>query len=128
MKIALTIHLNTTSAPAKPDWDLLRKGIFGDGGGNYKVEFQPSGQASCGFVGTLGSAEFIAGPPLNDGRWHSVQCVKTTTTIRLIVDGRRFTKQTRIGSISNDAPLVIGARPGSEFFRGALDEAGVTIG
>jgi hypothetical protein len=57
-----------------------------------------------------------------------VQCVKTTTTIRLIVDGRRFTKQARVGSMSNGAALTIGARPGSEFFRGALDEASVTIG
>jgi hypothetical protein len=127
-KITLTIHLNTTSAPLKPDWDLLRKGVFGDGLGDYKVEFQPSGQASCGFVGTLRGAEITSGPPLDDGRWHSVQCVKTTTTIRLIVDGRRFTKQARVGSMSNGAALTIGARPGSEFFRGALDEASVTIG
>jgi hypothetical protein len=127
-KITLTIHLNTTSAPTKPDWDLMRKGVFGDGVGDYKIEFQPSGQASCGFLGSLRSAEFISGPRLNDGRWHTVQCVKTTSTIRLIVDGRRFTKHVRVGSIANGAPLAIGARPDSEFFQGALDEASVTIG
>ena len=127
-KIMLTIHLNTTVAPARPDWDLLRKGVFGSGLGEYKVEFQPTGQASCGFAGTLDSTELIAGPAIDDGRWHTVQCVKTATEVRLIVDGRRFTKRARVGSIANDAALVLGARPGSEFFRGALDEASVVIG
>jgi hypothetical protein len=127
-KITLTIHLNTTGAPVKPDWDLIRKGVFGDGLGDYKIEYQPSGQASCGFLGSLGSVDFAAGPPINDGRWHSVQCVKTTTAIRLVVDGRTFTRRARVGSISNGAALVIGARPGADFFKGALDEAGVTIG
>ena len=33
-----------------------------------------------------------------------------------------------IGSISNSAPVVIGAHPGSEFFKGWLDEARIQIG
>jgi hypothetical protein len=129
-KITLTIRLNTTLAPARPDWDLMRKGVFGSGTGNYKVEFQPGGRATCGFLGSRGKeAELTAGPALNDGRWHTVQCVKTTNQVRLIVDGRRFTKRVRVGSISNGDPLIIGARDsGSEFFRGALDEASVVVG
>jgi concanavalin A-like lectin/glucanase superfamily protein len=128
-KITLAIRLNTTLAPAHPDWDVMRKGIFdGTGSGEYKIEYQPSGQASCGFLGTKGSSELIAGPPLDDGRWHTVQCVKTTTAIRLVVDGRTFTKKANVGSISSHAPLTIGARPGSEFFTGALDEAYVQVG
>jgi hypothetical protein len=128
-KLTLTIHLNTTLAPARPDWDLMRKGVFGSGIGNYKVEFQPGGRATCGFLGSVREAELTAGPPLNDGRWHTVQCVKTTRQIRLVVDGRRFTKRVRVGSISNGDPLVIGARDaGSEFFQGALDEASVVVG
>jgi hypothetical protein len=127
-KLTVTIHLNTTLAPAKPDWDLMRKGVFGEGVGDYKIEFQPTGQASCGFVGSLRSADLIAGPPLNDGRWHTVQCVKTTKEIRLVVDGQRFTKHASVGTISNNAPLLIGSRGGSEFFKGALDEASIVIG
>lgn len=127
-KITIAIRLNATLTPAHPDWDLMRKGVFDGVSGDYKIEYQPTGQASCGFLGTLGSSELIAGPPLNDGRWHTVQCVKTTTTIRLVVDGRTFTKKARIGSIANHAPITIGARPGSEFFNGALDEAYVQIG
>jgi hypothetical protein len=127
-KITAAIRLNTTLAPVRPDWDLLRKGVFGSGTGDYKVEYQPTGQASCGFRGTSGASELIAGPRLNDGRWHTVQCVKTRTAIRLVVDGRTFSKRAKIGSLSNRAPLVIGSRPGSEFFRGALDEAYIQIG
>jgi hypothetical protein len=127
-KLTVAIRLNTTLTPARPDWDLLRKGVFGGGVGDYKIEYQPTGRATCGFLGSSGSRELTAGPALNDGRWHTVQCVKTTTSIRLVVDGRTFSRKVRIGSISNHAPLVIGARPGSEFFQGALDEAYVQVG
>ena len=126
--ITITVHLNTTGAPATPDWDLIRKGLFTTAGGEYKVEYQPTGQASCGFAGSSGSSELIAGPSLRDGAWHTVQCVKTATAIRLVVDGQTFSKAATIGSISNSAALVIGARPGSEFFVGALDEASVRLG
>ena len=127
-RIALKIRLNTTLVPPRPDWDIMRKGVFGNGTGDYKLEFQPTGQATCGFLGSLDDAEITAGPPLNDGRWHTVQCVKTNASIRLVVGGRRFSKRVRVGSIRNGAPLVIGARPGSEFFQGALDEASVVVG
>jgi hypothetical protein len=126
--LTVTIHLNTTSAPATPDWDIIRKGLFTTVGGEFKVEYQPTGQASCGFAGSAGSSEIIAGPALNDGAWHTVQCVKTATAIRLVVDGQTFSQAATVGSISNDAPVVVGARPGSEFFRGSLDEASIRTG
>ncbi|HEY3020281.1 MAG TPA: laminin G domain-containing protein [Solirubrobacteraceae bacterium] len=125
--VTITIHLQTTQAPASPDWDLIRKGVFTDPG-EYKMEYQPSGQASCGFMGSAGSSELIAGPRLNDGQWHSVQCVKTSSAIKLIVDGRTFSQSARIGSINTSAAVVIGAHPGSEFFRGTLDQASIQIG
>jgi hypothetical protein len=124
----VTIHLRTVDTPATPDWDLVRKGLFTSAGGEFKVEFQPTGQASCGYMGSQGSSELIAGPALDDGDWHTIQCVKTATSIALIVDGQAASKPAKIGSISNSADLVIGARPGSEFFIGALDEASVVVG
>jgi hypothetical protein len=126
--ITLTIHLKATTAPATPDWDLMRKGLFTSAGGEYKMEYQPTGQASCGFMGSKASSEIIAGPSLKDGLWHTVQCVKTATAIALVVDGQAFFQAATIGTISNSAPLVIGAHPGSEFFIGSLDEASVVIG
>jgi hypothetical protein len=126
--LTVTIHLKTTSAPATPDWDVIRKGLYTTPGGEYKMEYQPTGQASCGFKGSTAYAELIAGPALNDGQWHTVQCVKTSSEIKLVVDGQEFSRTTTIGTIANTDAVPIGARPGSEFFQGSLDEASIQIG
>jgi hypothetical protein len=126
--LTVTIHLKTTSAPASPDWDLIRKGLYTTAGGEYKMEYQPSGQASCGFKGSSGYSELTAGPAVNNAQWHTVQCVKTSTAIMVVVDGQTFTKTANIGSIANTDAVPIGARPGSEYFQGALDEASIQIG
>jgi hypothetical protein len=92
------------------------------------MEYQPSGQASCGFNGSANYGELMAGPAINDGRWHTVQCVKTASAIKVIVDGVAFSKTVTIGSIANTDALPIGARPGSEYFQGSLDEASIQVG
>jgi hypothetical protein len=126
--ITITIHLKTTKVPAMADWDVIRKGRSTTTGGNFKMEYQPSGQASCGFKGSLDHEEIIAGPELDDGDWHTVQCTKTASTINVVVDGRTFSKSATVGSIANAQPVVIGAHPGAEFFNGLLDEARIEIG
>jgi hypothetical protein len=126
--ITITIHMKTTSAPATPDWDLIRKGKYTSPGGEFKMEYQPSGQASCGFNGSASYSELAAGPALDDGKWHTVQCVKTASAIKVVVDGQTFSQAATIGSIANTDPIVIGAHPGSEFFTGSLDEASIQIG
>jgi concanavalin A-like lectin/glucanase superfamily protein/predicted actin-binding protein len=126
--IAITIRLKSTSVPATPDWDLIRKGLYTSSGGEYKMEYQPSGQASCGFNGSGGYSELMAGPAINDGQWHTVQCVKTSTAIQVVVDGQSFSKAANIGSTANADAVPIGARPGSEFFNGSLDEASIQVG
>ena len=128
--ITITLHLNTTgTAPAPPsDWDLIRKGLYTTSGGEFKMEFQQSGKASCGFKGSSGYSELITGPALNNGQWHTVQCVKTSSAIRLVVDGTTFSQTANVGAIANAESVVIGARPGSEFFSGTLDEANIQIG
>ena len=126
--LTATIHLKTTYLPPPEDWDLFRKGQYTTSGGEWKMEYYPSGQASCGFKGSSKYAELIAGPKLNNGAWHTVTCVKTSSAIKLIVDGQTFTKSVTIGSIANTAQVAIGARPGSEYFKGSLDEASIAIG
>ena len=74
------------------------------------MEYQPSGQISCGFKGSGGYAELIAGPRVNDGQWHTVRCVKTSSSIQVVVDGQTFSKTATLGSIANSASVVIGAR------------------
>ncbi len=92
------------------------------------MEFQESGQASCGFKGSAGYAELIAGPALNNGQWHIIQCVKTSSAIKVIVDGQTFSQAANVGSIANTTSVVIGARPGSDWYEGSLDEASIQIG
>jgi hypothetical protein len=128
--ITITIHFKTSSTPPPPpaDWDLIRKGLYTTTGGEFKMEFQQSGQASCGFKGSAAYAELIAGPNLIDGQWHTIQCVKTASAIKVIVDGQTFSKAASVGSIANTTPVVIGARPGSDWTKGTLDEASIQIG
>ena len=54
--------------------------------------------------------------------------MKTSSAIKVVVDGQTFSKSANVGSISNTEPVVIGARPGSEFFDGSLDEASIQVG
>jgi hypothetical protein len=126
---SFTIVLQATGTPPPPpeDWDLIRKGDITTQGGEYKMEFQNSGQASCGFKGTH-YAELVAGPALNDGQWHTITCVKTASDIELIVDGQTFSTPATVGSISNTAPVVIGSHPGADWYQGSLDEAAISIG
>jgi len=129
LDITITIHLKTTRAPSTPDWDLIRKGYADASGGLFKMEYQPSGQATCGFKGTVDHDSLTAGPALNDGTWHTVQCVKTSSSIKVIVDGQTFSKSATIGSIVNTESVLIGAHgAGSELFNGSLDEASIQIG
>ena len=128
--VTMTIHLQSTGTPPPPpaDWDLFRKGLYTTSGAEMKMEFQQSGQASCGFEGSRGYSELIAGPAINDGQWHTIQCAKTASTIEVIVDGVAYSQPANVGSITNTAPVVIGARPGSDWYHGALDEASIQIG
>jgi hypothetical protein len=128
--ITITIHFKTSDTPPPPpaDWDLIRKGLYTTTGGEFKMEFQQSGQASCGFKGSAAYAELITGPNLIDGQWHTIQCVKTASAIKVIVDGQTFSKAASVGSIANTTPVVIGARPGSDWTKGTLDEASIQIG
>jgi hypothetical protein len=105
----------------------MRKGLYTTAGGEYKMEYQPSGQASCGFSGSSGYSELTAGPPVNDGAWHTVQCVKNSTQIKVVVDGQTFSQPAVLGTIANTDAVPIGARPDSEFFQGSLDEASIQI-
>jgi concanavalin A-like lectin/glucanase superfamily protein len=128
--ITFTIHLKTSGTPPPPpaDWDIFRKGLYKSGGAEYKMEFQQTGQASCGFEGTGGYAELVAGPKINDGQWHTISCAKTSIAIQVIVDGQTFSEAANVGSIANTTDVTIGARPGSDWYQGQLDEASIQIG
>ena len=135
--IRFTVHVRYTVTPPKgstTDYDILRKGTSSDSAQFYKVEIRPDNRAVCRFVGSKTTKSGIlihTGPTLNDGRWHTITCAKTATSISLVVDGKTFTKSGTVGSISNTGPLTLGAKPGksfSDFYNGDLDEVSVSIG
>jgi hypothetical protein len=126
-KLTLRISVRFSALPAE-DYDLIRKGRSGTPGGHYKVEIARSGQALCKFRGSQGNAIVIGGPKLNNGRWHRISCVRAQRSATLYIDGeRRRRVWRRVGSIANSSTLFIGAKPGSDWHKGRLDEARIII-
>jgi hypothetical protein len=137
--VTLTIRMRTTALPPTTvqDWDLIRSAGGYYDGDEYKMEYAPDGSAHCAFKGNgvTGYKEVASGGgPLNDGNWHTIQCVKTPTRVETIVDGVVYAKSAQIGTITITKGIIVGAHPNtagagaSEFYQGALDEASLQFG
>lgn len=124
--VHISFALKTSTVPARPDYDLFRKGQAP--GPQYKVELQPNGQVSCHFKGDRAGVTVQAGPDLHDGRWHQVGCERLSSKVRLTVDGETWTRSRSVGYISNSYDVVIGAHPHGDFYHGELDELSFSIG
>ena len=125
--ITISFYLSTTSLPKSGDYDLLRKGAYP--AQNYKVELLPGGQIMCTFQGSSSRHNATGGSGLNNGAWHHIQCIKTASQIKTVIDGTvRATTNATVGSISNTSAAYLGAHPGSDWYKGKLDEASITIG
>lgn len=136
-RLSFTAHVRYTVTPpdtSTTDYDVLRKGTASDSAQFYKLEIRPDNRAVCRFVGSKTSSKGLlihTGPVLNDGRWHTITCEKTTSQIRLVVDGVVHARSGTVGSISNSGALTLGAKVGrvaSDFYNGDLDEVSVSIG
>jgi len=126
-----TLHVNFTKNPSSSvgDYDLLRKGLSSTKGGDFKAEILQSGKAICYFKGSSGSKQVSASGGLNDGKWHTIQCLKDDSKVTIAVDGKSKSSSAKIGSISNSAPLAIGAKAqGGDWYTGLLDEVSFSIG
>ena len=132
--ISFVVHVNFTTVPsaAVVDYDLLR----GPTRGAYKMEIvarnnRTTAKALCFFQGSGGKANLVAGPNLADGRWHTLECRKTSSAIQLVVDGAVFTKSASVGSLTNTDPVSLGAksyRGGGDWYQGLMDEVSISIG
>ncbi len=130
---SFAMHVNFTTVPsaAVGDYDLLR----GPTRGAYKLEIvarsnRTKAVALCFFEGSAARASLAAGPNLADGRWHALECRKTASAIQLLVDGVTFTKAAKVGSLTNTAPVSLGAkayRGGGDWYRGLMDEVSVSV-
>jgi hypothetical protein len=124
----LTVHAKFTGRPPTDTWDLIRKGYSTTSGGDYKLEIKPSGQASCHWRGSSGTATVATGPVVADGSWHKLQCIRQPASVTLVVDDSSYPKAVTIGSIANSASLFIGSKgQGTDWFQGLLDEVSVSL-
>jgi hypothetical protein len=124
--ITLTAKFTLDSAPASgKDYDLVRKGLAGTKGGDYKMEVLSSGKALCLFRGTNG-VSVTGGSNLGTGT-HTVKCAKTSSAVTLIVDGStKARKSAAAGSISNTSSVFLGAKPGDDWTKGLVDFITIT--
>jgi hypothetical protein len=120
--IRITAALAFTKLPPDHDYDIVRKKPAGVAGMQYRMEIMFTGKAKCFFTGDRSNAAITARPVLNDGRFHTVICTKTSSTIGVIVDGEAKTKNVVIGSIVNATDISIGAKlPSGDDFVGSID-------
>src|SRR4051794_16628675 len=133
---SVTVHVRFDIAPGSGvgDYDLIRKGVTTTSGGEWKIEIFPGNNltspAFCLFKDTAGKVANIRGTKnLADNAWHTITCAKTSTSIKLTVDGGTQTKAASLGSISNNANLSIGQKlGGGDQYVGDMDEVRITTG
>jgi hypothetical protein len=116
-------------------YDIVRKGLSGTGGGDYKMEIKRTtnrtiGNLHCLFGGSRGTVSKVARGDIVDGRWHTLECTKRSNLVKARVDGRSYTIRDSAGSISNGKEVLVGAkttRPLDDMFRGSMNFVSIYI-
>lgn len=135
----------TLSMSQPPDYretyDVLRKGTVKTAGGSYKLEIKHvKGRAVARCVvkdgskvlAAIQSQATVAGD-LASGQPRTVACTRTATGVTVQVGGLApRTKSAATGSVSNAAPLAIGAKAedsgtGYDWYRGKVHDAWVSV-
>lgn len=109
----------TFTWPEGSDNNLIQKGQGSPAGGLFKMKTtvrgmdppQPPGHIKCLFRGSTGDSqvESYSGPRLDDGKWHTVTCRRTSIGTVMAVDGKQVDSNGNDpGVISNDWPIAIG--------------------
>jgi len=129
--IDITLQIATTSMPGTGDFDfdLLRKG----NNAQYKVELYPKNWRAvglCRFKGDLAGKTVKGGPSLNDGNWHTIECIKTGKSVQLKVDGAIIkTADAAVGTISSSKSLAIGSKYGdADWYIGQMRNVTISSG
>jgi hypothetical protein len=117
-------------------YDVVRKGLVTTTGGDYKMEIQRTdatvGKLHCLFRGNRRTVDIVAQRDIVDGNWHTLQCIKKSTSVVAMVDGRSFTKTGKAGSIANASAVMVGAKEVTpkpdDMFNGSMDFVSIDIG
>jgi hypothetical protein len=120
--ITLTARVLVNNSRAMDDdsYDIVRKGFVTTPGGDYKMEILQAadptvGKLHCFFRGDQASVKKVATRDIVDGKWHTLQCSKTSTSIVATVDlgtrrERSFTKTGSAGKIANASDVMVGGK------------------
>src|SRR5215204_3547161 len=135
--ITLRAGVKVTDAPMDDDsYDIVRKGLSSSPGGDYKMEIKRAadptvGKLHCLFKGDGGTVDKVARHDIVDGNWHTLECIKTSTSVVARVDGKSgSTKAGSAGSISNASEVLVGAKtadPLDDTFDGSMDFVSIDI-
>ncbi|MEU8078286.1 LamG-like jellyroll fold domain-containing protein [Catellatospora citrea] len=117
--------------------NVLQKG-YSQFGTQFKLQVDGiEGKPSCVLAGPQRGKNVIhvaqAARGVADGRWHTVECARDGSVLRISVDGvpQGAAAVPAELSIENDAPLRIGGKgvaPGNDQFHGTVDDLFVAIG
>ena len=138
----VTVVMDDPPSPVGETFDVLRKGLVTNKGGDYKFEVKNvKGKAVARCVvksiradGTKVLAAIQGTTTLADGQPHAVTCKKTSASITLTVDSlpaRTKTFAGGLGSTSNTAGLALGAKAestaqtGFDWYKGEIADAWV---
>ena len=114
--------------------NIVQKGQATSAGGNFKLQI-PSGRVECLFRGSRGSRAVFAKTRINDGRWHSVECERSSEGVTLRIDGRVESRAYGwVGTIDNSYPLSIGGKidcdqrsVGCDYYAGDIDRIDIGV-
>jgi hypothetical protein len=135
--ITLTARVLVNGGALDDDsYDVVRKGLAATAGGDYKMEIKGTsdprvGQLHCLFKGSGGRVNRVARVDVVDGNWHTLECIKTSTSVVARVDGgKAYTRTGSAGSISNAGEIMVGAKtanPLDDRFDGSMDFVSIDI-
>ena len=134
--ITLSAGVKVTDTPMDDDsYDIVRKGLSATPGGDYKMEIKRTanptvGKLHCLFKGDGGTVDIVARQDIVDGEWHTLECIKTSTSVVARVDKSVYTKAGSAGSIANGSEVLVGAKtanPLDDMFDGKMDFVSIDI-
>jgi hypothetical protein len=135
--ITLRASVKVTGAALDDDsYDIVRKGYSTTSGGDYKLEILRSssdptiGRLHCYFRGSRGKEKKLVMSDIVDGNWHTLACIKRSTSVVAMVDGKAYTESGSVGSIANSKAVMVGAKsadPLDDMFEGEMDFVSIEI-
>lgn len=132
---AVGVDVRMTREESRRTMNVVQKGYYSQAGGQYKVQVD-YGQPGCVVNGSRTRIVLVASTAaanVADGAWHRIVCSRTSTEVLLLVDGVVRARRTGVvGTVSNSAPLRIGAKDvtssDNDQFRASLDNVTIEVG